>query len=151
MPLALCSSALPSIPPFHPSLPPSSNKLNEDMTTTTMTMKRHDAKVKPCLSRSTLEGQLLLSLKRMYVKISFFFFSLSLVCLYCPFIVLYFFHVANFLQVFWYQSLRPRLPNSQFKAVMCNDDDVANLLVVEPLCCQHIQEKNEIKCYKVNT
>ena len=71
------------------------------------------------------------SLKRMYVKISFFFFSLSLVCLYCPFIVLYFFHVANFLQVFWYQSFWPHLPNTQSLAVICNDDDVANML---PAC-----------------
>ena len=56
---SLCLFHLPSLPPPQPS---SSNKLNE--ATTTMTTKRHDAKVKPSpslsLSRSTLEGQLLL-------------------------------------------------------------------------------------------
>ena len=55
---AVCLFHLPSLPPS--TQPSSSNKLNED--TTTMTMRRHDAKVKPSLSllRSTLEGQLLL-------------------------------------------------------------------------------------------
>ena len=54
---SLCLFHLPSLPPPQPS---SSNKLNE--ATTTMTTKRHDAKVKPSpsLSRPTVEGQLLL-------------------------------------------------------------------------------------------
>ena len=83
--------------------------------------------------------------KKPYWKITLFFFSLLLVCLYCSFIALHFFHVANFLQVFWYQSLRPHLPNTQFKAVMCNDDDVANLPVSLPAYPRKKKKESAIK------
>ena len=83
--------------------------------------------------------------KKPYWKIALFFFSLLLVCLYCSFIALHFFHVANFLQVFWYQSLRPHLPNTQFKAVMCNDDDVANLPVLLPAYPRKKKKESAIK------
>ena len=54
-------------------------------------------------------------------------FASTLSCLSpSPCHVLYFFSCSNFLQVFWYQSLRPHLPNAQFWAVICNDDDVSD-------------------------
>ena len=54
-------------------------------------------------------------------------FTSTLSCLSpSPCHVLYFFSCSNFLQVFLYQSLRPHLPNAQFWAVICNDDDVSD-------------------------